>query len=63
MVRGQVMFDISTAIVILTFLCRFQMNSAIQKNAGWTDHGPTDGPPDGRTDGQTNPHIEMRGRI
>ena len=34
-----VMFHILTVIVILSFLCRFHSNSAVQKNA--TDHGPT----------------------
>ena len=59
MVRGQVIIYILTAIVILTFLWRFQINSAIQKKTldGRTDHGPR------TTDGRTDPHIEMRGRI
>ena len=48
MVMGQVMFNILTAIVILSFLWRFQINSAIWKKSG-TDERTTDGPTDGQT--------------
>ena len=47
MVRGQVMFCIITAIVFLSFLCRFHSKSWLKKKC------VTDGPTNGRTDGPT----------
>ena len=56
----KILFLNLTAIVILSFLWRFQMNSAVKKKPRC---GPTDGPTNGPTDQRTDPHIEMRGRI
>ena len=66
MIRGQVVLHILTLIVILSFLCRFQSNSAVKKKNArpTTDGRTTDRPTDhGPTDGCTDPLIEMRGRI